>query len=79
MASTTQIRMRGRPAHTAGSTHISYTPDGTKLVSVGSNNFARVFKTANSDGEPTTVDDYPEDNLAVDSTVSALALFTRCC
>jgi hypothetical protein len=31
MATTTQIRLRGRPAHTAGPTYLSYTPDGTKV------------------------------------------------
>ncbi|RDW83072.1 hypothetical protein BP5796_04563 [Coleophoma crateriformis] len=67
MATTTQIRVRGRPAHTSGPTHLSYTPDGTKLVTVGSNNLARVYKTG-SDGEPTNIDDCQEDNLAVAST-----------
>lgn len=69
MATTTQARLRGRPAHTAGPTHLSYTPDGTKLVSIGSNNLARVYKTG-FDGEPTNIDDTQEQNLAVDSTVS---------
>lgn len=67
MATTTQTRLRGRPAHTAGPTHISYTPDGTKLVSIGSNNLFRVYKTG-FDGEPTNIDDAQEQNLAVDST-----------
>ncbi|KAH8593360.1 chromosome segregation protein-like protein [Bisporella sp. PMI_857] len=67
MATTTQVRQRGRPAHTAGRTRLAYTPDGTKLVTVGSNNFARVFRT-NSDGEPTNIDDISEDNLAVAAT-----------
>lgn len=69
MATTTQARIRGRPAHTAGPTHISYTPDGTKLISIGSNNLFRVYKTG-FDGEPTNIDDAQEQNLAVDSTVS---------
>ncbi|KAL3418688.1 WD domain-containing protein [Phlyctema vagabunda] len=67
MATTTQVRKRGRPAHTSGPTHLSYTPDGTKLVTVGSNNLARVYKTG-FDGEPTNIDDCQEDNLAVAST-----------
>jgi WD40 repeat protein len=68
MASTSQYRVRGRPAHTAGPTALSYTPDGTKLVTVGSNNTARVYHTG-SDGEPANVDEIPENNFAVASTV----------
>lgn len=71
MATTTQMRIRGRPAHTAGTTRLSYTPDGTKLISVGSNNLFRVYKTG-FDGEPTNIDETPEQNMAVDSTVSEL-------
>ncbi|TAQ83798.1 hypothetical protein B7494_g7880 [Chlorociboria aeruginascens] len=67
MATTTQIHVRARPAHTSGPTYLSYTPDGTKLVTVGSNNTARVYKTG-FDGEPTNIDDCQEQNLAVDST-----------
>lgn len=64
MATTTQFRLRGRPAHTAGPTFLSYTPDGTKLVTVGSNNTTRVYKTG-YDGEPTNIDDCPEQNMGV--------------
>ncbi|KAG0647935.1 WD-40 repeat domain containing [Hyphodiscus hymeniophilus] len=67
MATTTQMRVRGRPAHTIGPTYLSYTPDGTKLVTVGSNNLFRVYKTG-FDGEPTNIDDCPEQNMGVDST-----------
>lgn len=68
MVITTQIRTRGRPAHTRGSTFLSYTPDGSKLITVGSNNTTRVYKTG-SDGEPTNIDDCPEQNTGVASTV----------
>ena len=74
MATTTQMRLRGRPAHTAGPTYLSYTPDGTKLITVGSNNTARVYKTG-YDGEPTNIDDVQEQNMGVDSTVSLLLHF----
>lgn len=74
MATTTQIRLRARPAHTAGPTYLSYTPDGTKLVTVGSDNFSRVYKTG-YDGEPTNIDDCPENNTAVDSTVNTSSLY----
>ncbi|PVH77861.1 chromosome segregation protein-like protein [Cadophora sp. DSE1049] len=67
MATTTQIRMRGRPAHTRGPTYLSYTPDGTRLITVGSNNTTRVYKTG-FDGEPTNIDDCPEQNTGVAST-----------
>jgi len=76
MATTTQIRIRARPAHTIGTTRLAYTPDGTKLVTVGATDFARVFRTR-SDGEPTTVDGLPEDNLAVDATVGTLGNVKR--
>ena len=69
MATTTQVRLRGRPAHTRGPTFLSYTPDGTKLITVGSNNTTRVYKTG-FDGEPTNIDDCPEQNTGVASTVS---------
>ena len=76
MATTTQLRVRGRPAHTIGPTYLSYTPDGTKLVTVGSNNLLRVYKTG-FDGEPTNIDDCPEQNMGVDSTVIQLFIFHR--
>lgn len=60
-------RPRARPAHTRGQTHIAYTPDGTRLVTVGSNNTIRVFKTG-FDGEPTNIDDCQEQNFAVDAS-----------
>ncbi|KAH8678103.1 minichromosome loss protein [Xylariales sp. PMI_506] len=67
MASTAPLRPRARPAHTSGSTHCAYTPSGSRLVTVGSNNTIRLYKTG-SDGEPTNIDDCPEQNLAVDAS-----------
>ncbi|KAI0452868.1 minichromosome loss protein [Xylaria acuta] len=64
MASTAPIRPRARPAHTQGSTHCSYTPDGSKLVTVGSNNTIRLYKTG-FDGEPINIDDCQEQNVSV--------------
>ncbi|CZR53923.1 probable sepB protein [Phialocephala subalpina] len=66
MATTTQVRVRGRPAHTRGPTYLSYTPDGTKLITVGSNNTVRVYRTG-FDGEPTNIDECPEQNAGVSS------------
>ncbi|KAK4678453.1 DNA polymerase alpha accessory factor Mcl1 [Podospora pseudoanserina] len=60
-------RPRARPAHTSGTTKCAYTPDGTKLVTVGSNNTIRVYKTG-SDGEPDNVDDCQEQNVAVSTS-----------
>ena len=78
MATTTQVRLRGRPAHTRGPTFLSYTPDGTKLITVGSNNTTRVYKTG-FDGEPTNIDDCPEQNTGVASTVSMLIKHLTIC
>ncbi|KAL8937704.1 MAG: hypothetical protein Q9216_004299 [Gyalolechia sp. 2 TL-2023] len=63
-----QQRVRGRPAHPNGPTCLTYTPDGTKLVTAGSNNVIRVYTTG-SDGEPTNIDDCTENNTALAATV----------
>ena len=47
-----------------GPTFFTYTPDGTKLITAGSNNVIRVYSTG-SDGEPTNIDDCQENNTAV--------------
>ncbi|KAL8685618.1 MAG: hypothetical protein Q9224_005747, partial [Gallowayella concinna] len=47
-----------------GPTFLTYTPDGTKLITAGSNNVIRVYTTG-SDGEPTNIDDCSENNTAV--------------
>ncbi|KAI9896401.1 hypothetical protein N3K66_008573 [Trichothecium roseum] len=57
-------RPRPRPAHTQGVTRCAYTTDGSRLVTVGSNNTIRLYRTG-SDGEPTNIDDCPEQNVAV--------------
>ncbi|KAJ9142318.1 Minichromosome loss protein 1 [Coniochaeta hoffmannii] len=64
MASAAIARPRARPAHTQGSTHCAYTPDGSKLVTVGSNNTIRLYKTG-FDGEPANIDECQEQNVAV--------------
>ncbi|KAH6640842.1 WD40-repeat-containing domain protein [Chaetomium tenue] len=69
MTSFISSRPRARPAHTQGTTRCAYTPDGTKLVTVGSNNLIRVYKTG-SDGEPDNIDDCQEQNLAVSASNS---------
>lgn len=53
---------------TPGPTYLSYTPDGTKLITVGLNNAIRVFHTG-SDAEPTTIDNCQESNTAVAAAV----------
>lgn len=57
-------RPRPRPAHTQGTTRCAYTTDGNRLVTVGSNNTIRLYKTG-SDGEPTNIDDCQEQNVAI--------------
>lgn len=81
-------KFRGRPAHLQGSTRCAYNPDGSKLVTVGSNNTIRVYKTG-FDGEPTNIDDCQEQNFSVvvaeqfflvgseDGTVSLYSLETN--
>jgi hypothetical protein len=54
---------------TAGPTHLAYTPDGTRLITAGSNNVVRVYKTG-SDGEPTNIDDCSDSNMAVVASAS---------
>ncbi|KAK1253897.1 hypothetical protein MKX07_001974 [Trichoderma sp. CBMAI-0711] len=87
MDSTGAPRPRPRPAHTQGTTRCAYTKDGSRLVTVGSNNTIRLYKTG-SDGEPTNIDDCQEQNVAVaaaqdffvvgseDGTVSLYSLAT---
>ncbi|GKU03456.1 chromosome transmission fidelity protein 4 [Fusarium langsethiae] len=77
-----------RPAHTQGTTRCAYTPDGSRLVTVGSNNTIRLYKTG-SDGEPINIDDCQEQNMTVaagdqffvvgseDGTVSLYSLETN--
>ncbi|KAL9601666.1 MAG: hypothetical protein Q9219_002386 [cf. Caloplaca sp. 3 TL-2023] len=67
MASVTQQRVRGRPAHPNGPTFLTYTPNGTKLITAGSNNVIRVYTTG-SDGEPVNIDDCQENNTALAAT-----------
>ncbi|MCJ1416779.1 hypothetical protein MMC32_003117 [Xylographa parallela] len=64
MTTVAQHTLRGRPAHPAGPTFLTYTPNGRKLVTAGSNNVIRVYTTG-SDGEPTNIDDCQENNTAV--------------
>ncbi|KAI9158668.1 Minichromosome loss protein 1 [Paramyrothecium foliicola] len=67
MESTAAPRPRPRPAHTQGTTRCAYTTDGNQLVTVGSNNTIRLYRTG-SDGEPTNIDDCQEQNTAVSAS-----------
>ena len=85
MAAITQSRVRGRPAREltpvhhsthlltekdpSGPTVLTYTPNGRKLITAGSNNVVRVYATG-SDGEPTNLDDCQENNTAIAASVS---------
>ncbi|KAI2085436.1 DNA polymerase alpha accessory factor Mcl1 [Ophidiomyces ophidiicola] len=57
-------RPRGRPAHTPGVTVLSYTPNGRKVITGGSNSAIRIYTTA-EDGEPKTVDEGVDGHLAI--------------
>ncbi|KAK2018763.1 WD40 repeat-like protein [Colletotrichum eremochloae] len=63
MASSLAPKPRPRPAHTTGTTRLAYTPSGARLVTVGSNNTIRLYRT-HHDGEPYNIDDCPEQNCA---------------
>ncbi|KAM0330686.1 hypothetical protein ACHAQA_003638 [Verticillium albo-atrum] len=62
--SSTIPKIRPRPAHTSGTTRCAYTPSGSRLVTVGSNNTIRLYKTG-FDGEPVNIDECQEQNVAV--------------
>ncbi|KAK7416256.1 DNA polymerase alpha accessory factor Mcl1 [Neonectria punicea] len=64
MDSTLAPRPWPRSAFTQGTTRCTYTSDGSRLVTVGSNNTIRLYTTG-SDGEPTNIDDCQEQNVAV--------------
>jgi len=52
----------------SGPTFLTYTPNGKRLITAGSNNVIRVYTTG-SDGEPTNIDDCQENNTAVAASV----------
>lgn len=51
-----------------GPTFLTYTPNGTRLITAGSNNIIRMFITG-SDDEPDNVLDVQEQNAAVVAAV----------
>ncbi|KAF2016591.1 WD40 repeat-like protein [Aaosphaeria arxii CBS 175.79] len=59
-----QQRVRSRQAHAPGPTFLSYTPNGKKLITVGVDNYYRIYSTG-SDDEPVTLDDCQENNTAI--------------
>ena len=60
--------MLNRILDPSGPTFLTYTPNGRKLITAGSNNVIRVYTTG-SDGEPTNLDDCSENNTAIAATV----------
>ncbi|PGH13761.1 hypothetical protein AJ79_03460 [Helicocarpus griseus UAMH5409] len=66
MASET-VRLRGRPAHTPGTTILSYTPNGRQVITAGSNSAIRIFTIGEND-EPKTVDDGVDGRLGIVAT-----------
>ncbi|EAU29603.1 hypothetical protein ATEG_10154 [Aspergillus terreus NIH2624] len=61
------MRPRGRPAHTPGSTVLTYTPNGRYIVTGGSNSAIRIY-TVGQDGEPKTIDEGNDGHLGIGAT-----------
>ncbi|OJD20036.1 hypothetical protein AJ78_00052 [Emergomyces pasteurianus Ep9510] len=61
------VRLRGRPAHTPGTTILSYTPNGRQVITAGSNSAIRIFTIGEKD-EPKTVDDGVDGRLGIVAT-----------
>ncbi|KAL1955634.1 hypothetical protein VTO42DRAFT_8367 [Malbranchea cinnamomea] len=59
-------RIRGRPAHTPGTTVLAYTPNGRHVVTGGSNSSIRIY-TVGEVGEPKTVEG-ADGHLAIAAT-----------
>ncbi|CEJ54682.1 hypothetical protein PMG11_00978 [Penicillium brasilianum] len=67
------LRPRGRPAHTPGTTVLTYTPDGRRVITGGSNSAIRIY-TVDQDGEPKTVDGSIDGHFAIGATNETLLL-----
>ncbi|KAJ5443697.1 uncharacterized protein N7458_007569 [Penicillium daleae] len=67
------LRPRGRPAHTPGTTVLTYTPDGRRVITGGSNSAIRIY-TVDQDGEPKTVDGSIDGHFAIGATNEILLL-----
>ncbi|KAK2865289.1 hypothetical protein FQN49_003719, partial [Arthroderma sp. PD_2] len=65
--------LRGRPAHTPGTTILSYTPNGRQVITGGSNSAIRVFSVGEH-GEPKTIDEGVESHLAIAATNESIIL-----
>ncbi|GBF60574.1 minichromosome loss protein [Trichophyton mentagrophytes] len=65
--------LRGRPAHTPGTTVLTYTPNGKQVITGGSNSGIRVFSTGEH-GEPKTIDEGMESHLAIAATNESIIL-----
>ncbi len=68
---TTQARPVPRIGHTQGPTLCTYTPDGSKLVTVGQNEVVRVYHTRKNE-EPKNIDDQMGQKLGVTAAVGSL-------
>ncbi|KAF2858640.1 WD40 repeat-like protein [Piedraia hortae CBS 480.64] len=55
---------RSRPAHAPGSSYCAYTPNGKKIVTVGSNSALRIFNHGLED-EPSTIDVMTDEHTAI--------------
>lgn len=53
---------------TPGTTVLTYTPDGRRVITAGSNSAIRIY-TVGQDGEPTTIDEGVEGHYGIAATV----------
>ena len=77
MAPKEQPRTRARIGFVSGPTYCTYTPDGTKLVTIGQNDYMRIYKSGSND-EPTNLDDAQGEKLGVTAAVSGLTSSQIC-
>ncbi|KAE8551998.1 hypothetical protein EYB25_005889 [Talaromyces marneffei] len=61
------MRPRGRPAHTPGTTVLTYTPNGRHVITAGSNSAIRIY-TVGDEGEPRTIDEGVEAHFGITAT-----------
>jgi WD40 repeat protein len=58
---------------TPGATILTYTPDGRRVITAGSNSAIRIYNVG-EDGEPTTIDEGVEGHYGIAATVYKLTI-----
>lgn len=59
---------------TPGTTVLTYTPDGRRVITGGSNSAIRIYAVG-QDGEPKTIDEGVDGNLGIGATVCCYFFF----